>query len=80
LNFKFVYPSFKVQDVSNGVESQIAREPDAQFGGQEARKELERTLLRKLDMRLSILILIYVLNCAYSKFKTWSWPLQVLRY
>jgi hypothetical protein len=35
---------------------------DAEFGGREARLELERKFLRKLDMRMSILVLIYVLN------------------
>ncbi|KAI9467094.1 MFS general substrate transporter [Lactarius psammicola] len=35
---------------------------DAEFGGREARLRLERRLLRKLDMRMSILILIYILN------------------
>jgi hypothetical protein len=34
----------------------------AEFGGQEARLNLERKLLRKLDTRLSILVLIYILN------------------
>ncbi|KAF8897494.1 major facilitator superfamily domain-containing protein [Infundibulicybe gibba] len=32
------------------------------FGGIEARKKLEASLLRKLDRRMSILILIYILN------------------
>ncbi|SRR6266702_911033 len=35
---------------------------DAEFGGKEARLRLERKLLRKLDMRMSILIVIYILN------------------
>lgn len=35
---------------------------DAEFGGKEARLKLEQKLLRKLDTRMSILILIYVLN------------------
>ena len=29
----------------------------------EDRQELERSLLRKLDSRMSILVLIYILNC-----------------
>lgn len=37
--------------------------PDLEFGGTEARQELERGLLRKLDRRMSILVLIYILNC-----------------
>ncbi|KAF8076334.1 sugar transporter [Lyophyllum atratum] len=36
--------------------------PDHEFGGEEARAILERSLLRKLDRRMSILILIYMLN------------------
>jgi hypothetical protein len=35
---------------------------DAEFGGREARLVLERKLLRKLDVRMSILVLIYILN------------------
>ena len=35
---------------------------DAEFGGREARLLLERRLLRKLDMRMSILVLIYTFN------------------
>jgi hypothetical protein len=35
---------------------------DAEFGGREARLVLERRLLRKLDVRMSILVLIYILN------------------
>ncbi|EIN10908.1 MFS general substrate transporter [Punctularia strigosozonata HHB-11173 SS5] len=35
---------------------------DAEFGGTEERKKLEKKLLRKLDLRMSILIVIYILN------------------
>jgi hypothetical protein len=35
---------------------------EAEFGGREARLNLERKLLRKLDLRMSILVLIYILN------------------
>jgi len=35
---------------------------DAEFGGREARLNLERRLLRKLDTRMSILVLIYIFN------------------
>lgn len=35
---------------------------EAEFGGREGRLTLERKLLRKLDMRMSILVLIYILN------------------
>ncbi|KAJ7507751.1 MFS general substrate transporter [Mycena galericulata] len=37
-------------------------DPDAGFGGKLGRRELERSLLFKLDIRMSILILIYILN------------------
>lgn len=35
---------------------------DAEFGGAEARQRLERKLLRKIDARMSILVVIYILN------------------
>ena len=37
-------------------------ERDAEFGGTAARRELEKKLLWKVDKRMSILILIYILN------------------
>lgn len=42
--------------------SVVVSDPDAEFGGREARKKLERKLLRKLDLRMSILVVIYILN------------------
>lgn len=33
---------------------------DAEFGGPEERRRLERKLLRKIDMRISILVVIYM--------------------
>jgi len=39
---------------------------DAEFGGPEERKRLEKQLLRKVDARMSILIVIYVLNYVSS--------------
>jgi hypothetical protein len=44
----------KHKDITNDV--------DAEFGGTEARKRLEKRLLLKLDARMSILIVIYILN------------------
>lgn len=38
-------------------------DPNAEFGGTKARKRLEKRLLAKLDARMSILIVIYILNC-----------------
>ncbi|KDR83789.1 hypothetical protein GALMADRAFT_55324 [Galerina marginata CBS 339.88] len=37
-------------------------DPDAEFGGTEARMALEKKLLLKVDLRMSILIFIYILN------------------
>jgi hypothetical protein len=56
-------PSTKAQDGA-GVhcESQALDINDDDFGGPAARAKLEGTLLRKLDARMSILIIIYILN------------------
>ena len=35
---------------------------DAEFGGPEARKRLEKKLLLKVDLRMSIMVVIYILN------------------
>ncbi|GJE84988.1 MFS general substrate transporter [Phanerochaete sordida] len=35
---------------------------DVEFGDRDARKKLERKFLRKLDLRMSIMVLIYILN------------------
>jgi len=43
-------------------DSEAALDPDAEFGGAEARRKLERRLLLKLDARMSILVIIYILN------------------
>ncbi|KAM5540332.1 hypothetical protein V8D89_005790 [Ganoderma adspersum] len=50
----------RVPDVE--TEAAARHTGDEQFGGTEARKKLERKLLRKLDARMSILIVIYILN------------------
>ena len=39
---------------------------DAEFGGTEARRKLEKKLLLKVDLRMSILVLIYILNYVRS--------------
>ncbi|KAJ3510623.1 hypothetical protein NLJ89_g4574 [Agrocybe chaxingu] len=36
--------------------------PDAEFGGTERRKLIEKKLIRKIDLRMSIMIIIYILN------------------
>lgn len=43
-------------------DSEATSDPDAEFGGTEARKEAEKRLLRKVDIRMSILVVIYILN------------------
>jgi hypothetical protein len=48
-----------IQDGSNTADS---RNNDAEFGGPEERKRLEAKLLRKIDARMSILVVIYILN------------------
>ena len=40
----------------------IAVDGDGEFGGLEGRQELERKLIRKIDLRMSILIVLYSLN------------------
>ena len=42
-------------------DSEVSLDPDVEFGGTEARKKLERRLLFKLDVRMSILVVIYLL-------------------
>jgi len=57
-----------IDRVSHSEESERAtagmgsRDIDSEFGGREARLNLERKLVCKLDVRMSILILIYILN------------------
>ena len=41
---------------------------NAEFGGPETRKLLERRLLRKLDLRMSFMVIIYILNHVRSLF------------
>ena len=62
-------PSEKERDLSvehhnpaRDLEADPAHTGDDEFGGHEARKQLEKKLLRKLDARMSILIVIYILN------------------
>ena len=51
----------EVEDGPSNLQN-IDSDPDAEFGGTEARKHLERRLVRRLDMRMCILIIIYILN------------------
>lgn len=47
---------------SPSVKQMIVDDPDAEFGGYEERRKLEKKLLWKLDLRMSILVIIYILN------------------
>ena len=44
------------------------------------RKRLERSLLRKLDRRMSILVLIYILNCKGLSFTIYGLYQMYVRY
>ncbi|KAK7049568.1 hypothetical protein VNI00_005599 [Paramarasmius palmivorus] len=59
-------PSVHSEDEKHVAEyaSSPINAPDinAEYGGLEARKALEKKLLRKIDLRMSILIVIYILN------------------
>lgn len=52
---------------------EAAPDPDAEFGGTEARKKLEKRLLFKLDVRMSILVVIYILNYVSSVLLVGLW-------
>jgi hypothetical protein len=57
-------------DVENvDINDTIQPHPDDDFGGTENRKKIERRLLRKLDLRMSILIVIYILNYVCGHFE-----------
>lgn len=47
--------------ISSKAESRT-KDQDAEFGGPEARKILEKKFLWKLDLRMSIMVVIYILN------------------
>ncbi|KAH9844126.1 MFS general substrate transporter [Rhodofomes roseus] len=50
------------EDIEHQQPELVGNAGDEEFGGTEERKKLEKKLLRKLDLRLSILIFIYILN------------------
>ncbi|KIM52144.1 hypothetical protein SCLCIDRAFT_141825 [Scleroderma citrinum Foug A] len=41
----------------------IRHHPDTVLGGSERRRQVEKKLLRKLDYRLTFLLLVYIMNC-----------------
>jgi hypothetical protein len=56
----------KGEDVEYANKADVAR-GDEEFGGTEERRRMEKKLLRKLDARMSILIIIYILNYVSSR-------------
>ncbi|KAF8915937.1 MFS general substrate transporter [Mucidula mucida] len=50
------------EDVQEFDDKHVYEDPDAKYGGHEARLKLEKKLLLKVDIRMSILIFIYILN------------------
>ena len=54
-----------------GVQPVTLEDPDAEFGGPEARRRLERKLLRKIDLRMSVMIVIYILNYVRALQQLW---------
>lgn len=57
----------------------VERDDNTEFGGDEGRKKLEKKLLWKLDLRMSILIIIYILNYVRNV-NTLSSPLLMYLY
>lgn len=50
----------------------VTVDPDDEFGGTERRKKLERKLLWKIDLRMSVLVVIYILNYVSGLCRTFS--------
>lgn len=44
------------------ADAELDADADAEFGGTEARRRLERKLVWKIDLRMSVLVFIYILN------------------
>jgi len=58
--FSTISASFPQKQLLDSMNSRLYHAVDKAV---EDRQELERSLLRKLDRRMSILVLIYILNC-----------------
>lgn len=50
------------EDVSKDPYKVSSRDIDSEFGGAEERKKMEKKLVRKIDARMSILVVIWILN------------------
>jgi hypothetical protein len=57
--------------------SSIEEESNVEFGGTDARKALEKKLLLKLDLRMSIMVVIYILNYVSVPLYLWLFPLLI---
>lgn len=66
--------SLPVKEMDLKGDVSTSDDPDNEFGGKEARKTLERKLLWKLDLRMSILVVIYILNYVKSNI---SFPFEL---
>ncbi|KDQ64290.1 hypothetical protein JAAARDRAFT_683372 [Jaapia argillacea MUCL 33604] len=65
------------KDEYEGSYDQDQVDGDAEFGGHAARMEMEKKLLRKLDLRMSILIVIYILNYVTARLRGFSADLHL---
>ena len=75
-----ISPVHSLKEKDEAVEHVPVEDPDAEFGGKEERRRIERKLLWKLDCRMSIMIVIYILNYVSAiwcftdiNMKTMSW-------
>ena len=55
-----------IENNSTPVDEIQKQKGDEEFGGTEERKRIERKLLWKLDCRMSVMIVIYILNYVRS--------------
>lgn len=66
------------RSTSPSVKQLIDDDPDAEFGGYEERKKLERKLLWKLDLRMFILVIVYILNYVCGRYICFSFGREQL--
>ncbi|KAF9218490.1 MFS general substrate transporter [Gyrodon lividus] len=65
-------PSLQVTTIHRTIHT------DTEFGGPDTRKILERKLIAKLDLRMSILIVIYILNYVTARLKGFEADLHLV--
>lgn len=64
----------QVEEIHNETGSLDSVDSDAEFGGPEERARMEKRLLWKLDCRMSIMVVIYILNYVSRKLDTSTIP------